>query len=79
MRGTGSAELVMPNFAKVDKKTITTSTIDLKQFAGMKPLPGGYQYPISVKANITIVFPDGSSIHQDQTTVIQGVTHTLPE
>jgi Zn-dependent protease len=73
----GAAELVMPNFAQVNKKTITTSTIDLNQFAGKSPLSGGYQYPINLKADITIVFPDGYSVQQEQTSTIQGVTHTL--
>jgi hypothetical protein len=59
----GTAELVMPHFTQVDKMTITTSTIDLNQCAGENPLPEGYQYPINLKADITIVFPDGYSVH----------------
>ncbi len=67
----------MPNFAQVHGQTITTSNIDLNQFAGKTPLPEGYRYPINMTADITIVFPDGYSVHQDQSSIIQGVSHTL--
>ena len=73
----GTAELVMPGFARVNKKTFVTSTIDLNQFAGKNVLPDGFQYPVNMMADITIVFPDGYSVQQHGTTTIQGVTHTL--
>ena len=73
----GAAELVMPGFAQVNKNTLTTSTINLNQFASNTPLPGGYQYPINLNADITIVFPDGYSVQHDNTAIIEGVTHSL--
>ncbi|MGA7627674.1 MAG: hypothetical protein WCA60_04215, partial [Methanoregula sp.] len=73
----GAAELLMPHFALIDKKSFTTTTINLNKYAGKAVLPGGYQYPLNMMVNATIVFPDGYSVEQDRTTTIQSVTHTL--
>jgi Zn-dependent protease len=73
----GDAELVMPHFAQIDKTTFTTTTIDLNKYAGKAVLPGGYQYPLNMMVNATIVFPDGYSVEQDRTTIIQSVSHAL--
>jgi len=74
----GAATISFPHFATVNGKTYSTNQFDLASSgAGLQKMMANNNYPVDLKADAIIVFPDGYSVEQKGVTRIDAVTHTI--
>jgi Zn-dependent protease len=74
----GVAKLSFPHFATVNGREYSTSQFDLAS-SGMvlQKVMANNNYPVDLKADVVIVFPDGYSVEQKGVTHIDAVAHTI--
>lgn len=74
----GAAVLSFPQFATVNGREYTTNQLDLaSSSADLQKMMANNNYPVDLRADATIVFPDGYSVEKKGVTRIDAVTHTI--
>ncbi|MFA4825745.1 MAG: hypothetical protein WC593_11405 [Methanoregula sp.] len=76
----GAAKLRFTRFATVNGKEYRTNAFDLtSSSADFQQVMANYNYPVDMRADAVIVFPDGYSVEQKGVTRIEAVSHTVSD
>ncbi len=74
----GTAKLRFPHFASVRGKEYSTDAFDFSSYGeDFRRIMANYHYPVDLKTDAIIVFPDGYSVEQKGVTRLNPVTHIL--
>jgi hypothetical protein len=76
--GSGVAQITVAGFADQQAGTYRTPELTLGgDAAAALTGPGGYPYPLDLRSDVTLIFPDGYAMKQKDTSVISAATHQV--